>query len=96
MVRMTSGDRFLPKASRNVEMKMDARLLFWGMRSGRSGVDGDDNRFGCGRIALVCHAVDGDEYVGFGKICCHVGSGNGVGDDHEVSGSSCSALVMAH
>ncbi len=55
-----------------------------GNRNVNGGVDGDDDGFGGGRVALVRHAVDGDEHVGFGKVRRNAGAGNGVGDHDKV------------
>ena len=44
-------------------------------------MNGDDDGFGGWGIALIRDAVDGDEDVGFGKVGCHAGKGNGVGEE---------------
>jgi len=61
----------------------------------RGGVDGDDDGFGGGGVALVGNAIDGDEHIGFGKVGRDAGAGNGVGDDDKVCCRSRLALVVA-
>ena len=63
-----------------------------GRRSESGGVDGDDDGFGGRRVAFVCHAVDGDEDIGFGEIGRRAGSGNGVGDHDKLW--CCSGLTV--
>ena len=59
------------------------------------GVDGDDDGFGGGSVALVGDTIDGDEHVGFRKVGGDAGAGNRVGDDDKVCGQSCLTFVMA-
>ncbi len=59
------------------------------------GVDGDDDGFGGRRVAFVCHAVNGDEHVGFGEIGRGAGAGNRVGDHDKLCCCSRPALVVA-
>ena len=59
------------------------------------GVDGDDDGFGCRRVAFVCHAVDGDEHVGFREIGRRAGAGNRVGNHDKLWCRSRPAFVVA-
>lgn len=71
-------------AVREEEDAMDSRLLIGSVTRMSGGMDGDDDGFGGGRVALVGDAVDGDEHVGFGEIGRDAGAGNGVRDHHKV------------